>query len=141
MDKTEFAGVEGEAAGRIGDGAVGFVADDGVAHVGEVDADLMAAAGFELEFDECVVVRAFEDLEMGDGLAGVVARRDAADAEGEFLVEMAAQRAGVTFDDTFDDGEVVATEWVPLDELGRLLGRRSFVADSVALVWPLIDST
>ena len=42
---------------------------------------------------------------------------------------------------TFDDGEVVAAEWVPLDELGRLLGRRSFVADSVALVWPLIDST
>jgi len=42
---------------------------------------------------------------------------------------------------TFDDGEVVAAEWVPLGELGRLLGRRSFVADSVALVWPLIDCT
>ncbi len=36
MDEAQFAGVEGEAAGGVGFGAVGFVADDGVAHVGEV---------------------------------------------------------------------------------------------------------
>lgn len=48
MQEVEFAGVEAEAAGGISGGAVGLVTDDGVAHVGEVDADLMAASGFQL---------------------------------------------------------------------------------------------
>ena len=36
MLEAQLAGVEGEASGGVGFGAVGGVADDGVAHVGEV---------------------------------------------------------------------------------------------------------
>ena len=43
----EFTGVQAEASGGISGGTVRFVADDGVAHVGEVDTNLMTATGFE----------------------------------------------------------------------------------------------
>ena len=76
----QFAGMEAEASGGVGDSAVRLVANDGVAHVGEVDADLMAAAGFELQFDERRVVAALEHFEVRDGLAGVLIWRNAADA-------------------------------------------------------------
>ena len=114
MGEAQFAGVQAEALGGIGHGTVGLVADDGVAHVGEVDADLMTAAGFELQFNERRVVAAFEHLEMGDGLAGVVIGRDAADTEGKLLVHMAAQGAGIAFHDAFDYGEVGFVELVPV---------------------------
>ena len=40
---------------------------------------------------------------------------------------------------TFDDGEVVEAWWVHRDGLNDLLGRESFLPDSLALLLPLID--
>ena len=45
--------------------AVFFVAEDGVADAGEMDADLVGAAGFEPAFDEGYEAEAFEDLPVG----------------------------------------------------------------------------
>lgn len=114
MREAQFAGVEGEALGGIRLRAVGNVADDGVAHVGEVDADLMAAACFDFQFDERAIGKALEHFEMGDGLAGVVAGRDAADAKREGLIHMAAQCAGVAFDDAFGNSEVFFLKAMPV---------------------------
>jgi|GEM_PF-3149830 len=43
MREAQFAGMEGETSCGGGFSTVGFVADDGVAYVGEVDTDLMTA--------------------------------------------------------------------------------------------------
>ena len=59
------------------------------------------------------MVRPLEHFEPGDGLAGVFSRRNAADAEGEFLIEMASQGAGIPFDDAFGDGEVGFVKEMP----------------------------
>ena len=71
----------GQAVGLGADGLPGVrVADHGVADMGHVDADLVGAAGFQPAFDqacggECLLVLAepFDDGEMGDGMARVVA--------------------------------------------------------------------
>ena len=47
-------------------------------------------------------------------LPGVFIGWDAADAEGELLIEMAAQGAGIPFDDAFGDGEVGFVKKVPV---------------------------
>ena len=55
--------------------AVARVAEDGMAVVGEVDADLIAAAGFETDFDDGGVDERFLDAVVGDGeLAFVIIR-------------------------------------------------------------------
>jgi 8-oxo-dGTP pyrophosphatase MutT (NUDIX family) len=38
----------------------------------------------------------------------------------------------------FDDGEVVATEWVSFDELEVLLPQRSWCSDSIAMALPML---
>lgn len=86
------------------------------------------------------------------------AARELAEEVGVRRVDLVVSSGTLTYDDpdvselarvwtvtwdgpvSFDDGEVVAAEWVPVRELGRLIGQRPFVADSVALVWPLLQA-
>ena len=62
--------MEAEAFGWIRFRSIFFVPDDGVAGLGEVDADLVAAAGAEGEFDEGSRLGAGDDAVVGDGVAG-----------------------------------------------------------------------
>ena len=52
MAETEKTGVESEAAGGIGLGPIFFIAHDRATGVGQLDADLVAAPGFQSEFHE-----------------------------------------------------------------------------------------
>ncbi len=60
------AGEAGEVRQRLARGAVEGVADQGMADGGEVDSDLVGAAGVECDLEGGVGCRAGEDL--GDGL-------------------------------------------------------------------------
>ena len=46
-------GVKRQAPDGIGMAAIGFVASNGVAAFGQMDADLMFASSFKPHFDEC----------------------------------------------------------------------------------------
>ena len=134
VGEAEDLGVEGLAvelglaAGAVGV-AVALVADDGVADGGEVEADLVGAAGFEPDGEQGGDgSEAFDDAIMGDGVdAEVVAAGDsvalalAADDQG------AADGGLLAGDDALDDGEVLALHLVLAEEglkgvegLGRL---------------------
>ena len=80
LREAEFGGVEEIAARAAGEsslltcelrsGAVERVADDGMMERGEVDADLVGAAGVELDFEERGWADAGEDAPVGAGFAG-----------------------------------------------------------------------
>ena len=76
-------------------GAVNLVADDGVADVGEVDADLMFAAGMRLDFEEAeggvVVGEGAKEFPTGFGRESVF---DDVVFDGDVAVEIAAERGG-----------------------------------------------
>ncbi len=52
MPKRQMRGVKSHALDWIGTAAIGFVAGDGMAALGEMDADLVFASGFEPHLDE-----------------------------------------------------------------------------------------
>ena len=73
MDETESIGMETESAQAFVGGAVFFIANDGVSKILGVDADLVFAAGFQMEVHQRVVLVANQHLIMGYGeLAPVV---------------------------------------------------------------------
>ena len=125
MGEAEGVGVEGLAidqdmigfggmgAEEVGEGdfvaaGVGFVGEDGVADVGEVDADLVGAAGLGLAADESEAAESFEDLVEGDGF--LAAFRDGADghffAVGGVEADAAFDVVGVSLGSAGDEGEV-----------------------------------
>ena len=71
MAETEKTGVESEAAGGIGLGPIFFIAHDRATGVGQLDPDLVAAPGFQGEFDQGSLGAGFEDPIKGDGMAGL----------------------------------------------------------------------
>ena len=78
MRQAQFRGVEAEASDRVGRGVVAAVAHDGVAALGEVDADLVLAAGLEAHLHEQGYQRVRILSDLGDS---------ALDGETEVLVE------------------------------------------------------
>lgn len=63
----ERDGAEGHgwiAAGAVFGGAIHRIADDGQVSIGEVEADLMGAAGDGAGFDEGKIVSALENFEV-----------------------------------------------------------------------------
>lgn len=70
MSETEKAGVESKTCRRIGLGAVFFIADNGATDGGELDADLMAAAGLKGEFNQRESLPLGEHPIMGHSVAG-----------------------------------------------------------------------
>ncbi len=86
--------------------SVARVAEDGMAVVGEVDADLIAAAGFEADFDDGGVEQCVLDAVVSDGeLAAVIVRRPAL-IEAARGFEVGAESAGGFGEDAGHDGDV-----------------------------------
>ena len=70
-------GAEEVAEGQAVAAGIGFVGDDRMADVGEVDADLMGPAGSGLAADEGEAAKPLDDLVEGDGfLAAVLGQTD-----------------------------------------------------------------
>ena len=63
--------VEPEACGQRRVGAVHGVAAAGVVQRGEVDADLVGAAGFQVYFQQRCLTEGFECVVVGDGVLAV----------------------------------------------------------------------
>lgn len=119
--------VLGERGGGGGGGGVGGVADDGVAEVLEVEADLMGATGFGEGFDEGGAVGvAGEDFEAGvGGEAGAFV--DAAGAEAAGVIRYwSVAVEGIRFWVAVDAGEVgffdLAAGKLRLQYAGEVLG-------------------
>lgn len=86
--------------------AVEGVAGDGVADVGEMDADLVGAAGADLDLEEGVMGKALEDAVSGvSGAAGGEAGGHAGAAEG-VAGDGGVDGAGFEADGALDQGEV-----------------------------------
>jgi len=111
LEAEEVGAVEGGAA------AVEAVGDDGVADVGEVDADLVGAAGEEFDVEECeAAVAALDAVDGAGGLAALAGDGDglgvaAAAGEGE------VNEVAVKLRFSLDYGEVVLFDGAGL-ELG-----------------------
>src|SRR5262245_34923220 len=77
MLEAELASVQHQARRRqqraLVAARVDPIADDGMASLGEVNADLMRAAGFEAALDEACTLQAFEHLDVGDGFPAELA--------------------------------------------------------------------
>jgi hypothetical protein len=93
--------------------AVAEVAEDGVADVVEVGADLMAAAGLGGDAEEGRAVEALGDLPVGRG--GLAARRVDAHAARAELAEGSIDPAAVRGGDAVDEGEVGLADLVALE--------------------------
>jgi hypothetical protein len=110
---VEEVAVELEIRCEAGDevrGAVEGVANDGMAEGLRVDADLMGAAGFDLDFDEREgAVRAgdaLENVNVGDGGAAVGAACGHAGAADEVASDGKGDGGVVLFDVAVDEGQV-----------------------------------
>ena len=124
MWEAQETGVQAEAFGGIGFGFVFFVADDGVAEVCELNADLMAASGFEREFDERARGFAGEDAVVRDGVAREFRRWRTEYFEWIRFVEIGFHGPAVLGQATFNDGLVAFLGFVPagLQRFLRLRG-------------------
>ena len=71
MAETKRTGVETEAVGGIGLGPIFFIAHNRATRMGQLDPDLVAAPGFQGEFDQGSLGAGFEDPIKGDGMAGL----------------------------------------------------------------------
>ena len=87
---------------------IAAVADDGVIGLGEMDADLVAAAGVELHADERRVGQSFIDSEVRDGVLAAVGVLDRVPAEPLAGGEVAFVLAGVLFHHSGNEREVLA---------------------------------
>ena len=74
MAETEKTSVQPEPTGRIGLGPIFFIAHNRATRMGQLDPDLVAAPGFQGEFDQGSLGAGFEDPIKGDGIAGFVSR-------------------------------------------------------------------
>ena len=103
------------------------IAVGGVVGTGE---SYLEAAHRELAEEVGVSAATLEEIDLGESRAydddqvSLMARCYVVTTQGPF---------------TFDDGEVVEAWWVHRDGLNDLLGRESFLPDSLALLLPLID--
>lgn len=110
----EDVGVEGEAFVVADFAAVFAVADDGPAFVGEVDADLVFAAGEEFDFEKGAFVDFFERFVVSDGEFAFFGVFGGVDAAGFVFGEMALDAAGGGVGVAFDEGEVGFFGFVPV---------------------------
>ena len=123
----EGGGLLGEGGGGGGGGGVGGVAEDGVAEVLAVEADLMGAAGLRVGFDEGGAVGvAGEDGEAGvGGEAGAFINAAGAEAAG-VVRDGGVAVEGVCFWVAVDAGEVgffdLAAGELGLQDAGEVLG-------------------
>src|SRR5262249_39980457 len=115
MEEAEPGRVEAEAADRVARAAVEAVADDRMAQLGELDAELVAPSGPEAQLEERRVGPACHHPVVRDG--GPAGLGVAPDAQPLVLDEPGGQRAGVGADPALDDGGVDAPG-APLLELG-----------------------
>ena len=69
MGELDFPRVEGDTAAGVLQGTVEFVACNGAAEVGQVDADLVLASGFEADFNEGIGLVSGDYFVGGDGPA------------------------------------------------------------------------
>src|SRR5262249_48923548 len=107
--------VETEPAEGVPRAPVEAVADDRMALLGELDAELVSAPGPEAQLEEGRVGPARDHPVVRDG--GPAGLGVTADAQPLVLDEAALQRAGVVADAALDDGRVDAPG-APLLELG-----------------------
>src|SRR5262249_50143142 len=114
MEEAEPGRVEAEAAERVARAAVEAIADDRMAQLGELDAELVAPPGPEAQLEERRVGPARHHPVVGDG--GPAGVGVAPSAKPLILDEPAGQRAGVVADPALDDGRVDAPG-APLFEL------------------------
>ncbi len=109
MGEFEAQGVEEHAAGA---GAVALVADDGVAEPSEVCADLVAAAGVELDLQQAVGAARLQGAVVRASLARALPRTDAHE-EAAVLPERLVDRARGGLWSADDPREVHLARFVP----------------------------
>ena len=105
--------------------AVLFVADDGMAEIRQLHADLMAPSGFQFQRDERPLRRARQHSIAREGVARLLTRRRAPHAIRTRLIEMRIKRAGVALELSFHDRFVAFRDRFPA-ALQRLFGFRCF---------------
>ena len=125
--------MERQTAEGVAPIAIEGVAENGVAAVGEVNPDLVFAAGFEADFDPGGVGGPFEDTAMGDGVFAAGGVRRDIDAMDAVFGETGVDGEGVRDDAALGDGEVGASGGVGLELiLKAVLGGLGFGEDEEA---------
>lgn len=108
MDETKAVGMEAEAAQGVVAAAVFLVADDGMAEVLGVDADLVLASCLKMEVHQRVIVVANQHLVMGHGVFPAVVNGAGVSDEGFVVFEPRLHGARAGFQPAFHDGHVAA---------------------------------
>lgn len=107
-------GVEGDAVVGFVGGTVFFVADDGVSGFGEVNADLVFAAGNEIDFEQAEGGAFFDHTVGGVGEFSFFGVGGGIDDLGAVFGEVAGEDAGGFIEVAVNDGEVFFFGLVPL---------------------------
>src|SRR5579862_485300 len=96
VDEAEYRCVQRQTVDRISGGAVGAIADHRVARCGQLDADLVTAAGpkRDVEHRHCGATLAHAVARDGEPGAGF-SRASRTDAERPTLEDLALERAGL----------------------------------------------
>src|SRR5216683_689317 len=123
MHEAEPHGVQTEPPDVAPGAAVGHVADDRPARLGELHADLVPAPGAEAQLEEAALAPPPEHAVVGDGLAALLGR---AHPQHPILRELALERAPLVGRAALDQGQVhalhVARLELRLERPLRLLG-------------------
>lgn len=127
MPERQMRGMKSHALDWIGTAAIGFVAGDGMAAFGEVDADLVFAPGFQPHFDERGSSISFYDVDVGYGKFSTAGFSGGINTIGGILGQMRPDREVVRRHTALDDGDVFTAGGVVLElSLQVLLGLDRF---------------
>jgi hypothetical protein len=113
MRNPKAPGVQAEALGGVGFGAVFRITDDRTAGIGEVNADLMAAASLKGQLNKGAALVSLQDTIMSDGVPSGLGAGNAEDFKGTGFVEPGLEGAFVVRQHAFNHGLVTLFRLVP----------------------------